>query len=66
MNVSMALFSTTEKGSKVGVKIMVKLWLNDVINCFKILSHTSNMLFYASVTMIFLILLAYIITIILQ
>ena len=60
MNVSMLLFRNIEKLSKMGVKTMVKSCENDVIKCFEILSYASNVLLYASVTLIWITLLVYI------
>ena len=45
---------------KCCVKNMVKLLWNDVFTCFEVLSCASNMLSYGSITMIWLILLVYI------
>ena len=59
----MALFSNTEKVSKLCVKIMVKSFENDVFTCFEILSYASNMLLYASVTLIELTVIVYIRTV---
>ena len=64
MNVYMALFRNTEKVSKVCVKTMIKSCENDVFTCFEHLCYASNMLLYASVTLIGIKVLFYILTLI--
>ena len=59
-------FSNTEQVSKVGLEIIGKSLENDRITCFEILSYAYNTLHYAYVIVIFLMLLTYTITHILQ
>ena len=49
------------KPSKICVKTMVKSFRTDVFTCFEILPYASNMFMYASVTLIGLTVLVYII-----
>ena len=61
MNVSMRFIINEEQFRKIGVKIMGGLWGNYAITYNEILFYASNMLPNTSITMIYIMLLNYII-----
>ena len=65
MKISMTLFINTEKLSKICVKTMVKSCEKDVFTCFGMLCYAYNMLLYASVTLMGLTVIVYILRLIL-
>ena len=63
-NVSMALFSNTEKVGKICVKTMVSSCENDAFTCFGILCLASNILVYDSAILMGIAVLVYILILI--
>ena len=61
MNVSMRFIINEEQFRKIGAKIMGGLWVNYAITYNEILFYASNMLPNTSITMIYIMLLNYII-----